>query len=235
MNLAFISLAPVVIFAVYIYIRDKYEHEPIGLLILSLLVGALITIPIIYLERFISQFMTSFSSNIGAAAFRAFALAAFSEEIFKYFGFFLLIWGNKHFNEKFDGIVYAVFISLGFAAVENVLYVTSYGYDVGIVRAITAVPAHALDGVAMGYFFGLAKFYPLKRKTYLCYAFLMPFILHGIYDFILMAEFKFMWFLFIPFILLLWYYGLKLMKTLSEQSVYRNDGIGNQDSNIFGL
>ena len=235
MNLLFISLAPVVIIAIYIYIRDKYEHEPIGALISALLTGAIVTIPIIFTEKYLSTLNPFYSLKEGNAFYTAFVVAGFTEETFKLAGLLLLIWYNRNFNEKFDGIVYAVFISLGFATAENIMYVFSYGYNVGIVRALTAVPAHALFGVAMGYYFAIAKFYPSKRSLYIFYSFFIPVILHGLYDYLLMSEMKIMTIIFIPFIILLWIYGLKNMKKLSEQSVYRNDGIGKQNSNFFGL
>ncbi|MCF8370351.1 MAG: PrsW family intramembrane metalloprotease [Bacteroidales bacterium] len=235
MKLFFISLAPVIVISIYIYIRDKYDKEPFSILVSALLVGALITIPIIYVENWIEQFGPLFSNSLSKAAYRAFAVASFTEELFKMTALFLLIWNNRNFNEKFDGIVYAVFISLGFAGIENLMYVFNHGYEVGIARAFTAVPAHALFGVAMGYYFGLARFYSVRRTRYLVFAFLLPFVLHGIYDFILMSDYNYYLFIFFPFICLLFYLGLKQMKSLSEQSIYRDDGIGPQDSNFLGL
>ncbi len=235
MKLLFISLAPVVVISFYVYIRDKYDKEPLSILISALLVGALASIPILFIERQIEQLSTFFSDPLSLAAFNAFAVAAFSEELIKMLALFIIIWNNRNFNEKFDGIVYAVFISLGFAAIENILYVFNHGYDVGVARAFTAVPAHAFFGITMGYYFGLARFYPDKRYRYLAASFTLPFLFHGIYDFILMSEYNYYLYFFIPFILLLFYLGMKQMKSLSEQSFFRNDGIGKQDSNILGL
>ncbi|MEA3445669.1 MAG: PrsW family glutamic-type intramembrane protease [Bacteroidota bacterium] len=235
MKLLFISLAPVVVISFYIYVRDKYDKEPVSILISAIIIGAIATFPVIYIEKYINLLGKSLSAPLSLAAFKAFVVAAFSEELMKMLGLFLIIWNNKNFNEKFDGIVYAVFISLGFAGIENLFYVFNHGYEVGVARAFTAVPAHALFGITMGYYFGLARFYPKKRSTYLFLSFTLPFLLHGIYDFILMSNFKYYLFVFIPFIAFLLYLGLKQMKSLSEQSIYRNDGIGDQDSNFFGL
>ncbi len=234
-TLFILALAPVVIIAIYIYIRDKYEHEPLGILITALLVGILICFPVSYIERFISSLRQYPESSLSGAAYTAFAVAAFTEEFFKFIALLLLIWNNKNFNEKFDGIVYAVFISLGFAGIENILYVTNYGINTGIVRAITAVPGHAFFGIAMGYYFGIAKFYPNKRQISLLLAFIVPFILHGIYDFILMSEYEYLMLIYVPFLIFLWLLGLKQMRRLSEQSIFRNDGIGKQDTNLFGF
>ncbi|HPR30780.1 MAG TPA: PrsW family glutamic-type intramembrane protease [Prolixibacteraceae bacterium] len=221
-GLIILALAPVFILAFYIYFRDKYEKEPWGLLLLALFAGAFITLPVIYAEEFVSFFGRGFS-GILKGAWHAFMVAALCEEAFKFLALYLIVWKSKEFNEKFDGIVYATFISLGFAAVENVLYVTGSGLNTGLVRAFTAVPAHALFGVSMGYFFGMAKFYPAQRKKYIRWAFLLPFFLHGVYDFILMAGINYLLLAFIPFIVYLWVTGFKRMKKLNEASFYRND------------
>jgi RsiW-degrading membrane proteinase PrsW (M82 family) len=221
-SLLFISVAPVIIIALYIYIRDKYEKEPIVCLLKALISGILIVFPIVLLEKFLYSFFQG-GSEVLKAAFNAFVVASFPEEGFKYFVFILLFWGNRNFNEKFDGIVYAVFISLGFAAIENMLYVFREGYDIGYVRALTAVPAHALFGTVMGYHLGIARFYPYKRKNHLMLAFAMPFMWHGIYDFLLMGQRPILLVIFIPVLIYFWINGFNKIKQLSQASIYRND------------
>ena len=216
------SLAPVLIILFYIYFRDKYEKEPLGLLLASLLSGALIVIPVIFLEQVVSALNPSVT-KLGDAAYNAFAVAALVEEGFKFLALFLLVWSNRNFNEKFDGIVYAVFISLGFAAVENIMYVSRGGMEVAMTRAITAVPAHALFGIRMGYFFGIARMYPELRKQYLWLAFFYPFLLHGFYDFILMAQLEWLLVLFVPYMILLYFVGFRKMKVTSDTSVFRDN------------
>lgn len=220
MNLVLFALAPVVIILFYVYFRDKYEKEPLRMLLTSLIAGCLITIPIIPLEHFLQLFEPQ-SGEYAPAFYRAFIVAAFSEELMKYIILYLLIWKSKDFNEKFDGIVYAVFISLGFAAIENILYVTGHGFNVGITRALTAVPAHALFGVTMGYYFGLARFYPEKRKQFLLRSLGYAIILHGMYDFILILGNYWLLVGFIPFVVYLYIDGLKKMKNLSDRSIFR--------------
>jgi RsiW-degrading membrane proteinase PrsW (M82 family) len=222
MDLIILSLAPVFIIAGYIYFRDKYEKEPIRLLLKALLFGALTVIPITFLESFLSSFSQLFS-GLGAAAWNAFVVAAFSEELFKYIALYLLIWRSKEFNDKFDGIVYAVFVSLGFAAVENILYVTGNGHFTGIMRAITAVPAHAIFGVTMGFYFGMAKFYEKQQYQLKIKALLYPIILHGIYNFILFTRMEWLTIVFLAFLVFLYISGLKRIKELSDQSIYKTD------------
>lgn len=222
MSLIILALAPVLIIAGYVYFRDKYEKEPIRLLLFALLAGGLTVIPIFFVEQFLDQFTDSFPKLL-SAAWNAFVVAAFTEELFKYIALFLLIWKSPEFNEKFDGIVYAVYISLGFAAVENVLYVMEGGISAGLMRAITAVPAHAIFGVTMGFYFGMAKFYAKQQKTLKLKALLYPILLHGIYDFIIMTGIEWLTGVFFLFVIFLYIFALKRLKHLSDQSIYKTD------------
>jgi len=220
MNLILLASAPVVVILVYVYIRDKYEREPLGLLLKTLLAGGLVVIPVMIVNSGIEGYKMYFT-GYGQVAYVAFIVAGFVEEFFKFTALYLLIWKNREFNERFDGIVYAVFISLGFALVENIMYVFSYGASVGYTRAFTAVPAHALFGVTMGYFFAMAKFRKTDNSLNFTKALLYPVLLHGIYDFILMSQHPYLLFLFIPFILYLWLAGFKKMKILSDKSRFK--------------
>ena len=225
MHLFLMAIAPVVIILFYIYFRDKYEKEPLSLLLKALFLGGLIVIPVIYTERFLNGFLPVFEfSNRAQAFFNAFVVAGFSEELFKFIAFYILIWKSKEYNERFDGIVYAVFVSLGFAMIENIKYVYNYGETVALSRAFLAVPAHALFGVTMGYYLSLSKFSLNKftKRTYFSYALIFPIILHGSYDFILMANEPLGILVFIPFVIYLWKTGFKRMKVLSEESKFKN-------------
>ena len=220
----FIALAPIVIILFYIYFRDKYEKEPIKILLLTFVLGAITVVPVIFIEKFLSGYWESKFSDthsFSTAAYSAFVVAAFTEELFKFIVFVAIIWRNKNFNERFDGIVYAVFISLGFAAVENVLYVVGNGLPTGILRAFTAVPAHALFGISMGYFLGLAKFSKQNKGLYMLLSLSVPIILHGLYDFILMSGKNWMLIFFIPLMIFMFIIGFKKMKKHSENSVFK--------------
>ena len=221
-ELFILAIAPVAILLAYIWFRDKYEKEPWRMLLSALVLGAVAVLPILVVESLLSRVEVYFYGEM-AVFWRSFVVAGFTEELFKFGFLLLLIWRIRAFNEKFDGIVYAVFISLGFAAVENVLYVMHYGAPVGWSRALTAVPGHFLFGVSMGFFVGLAKFYPGKRAAYVFYAYAYPFVLHGTYDFILMSQHPWGLLVFIPFMVFMWKYGLKKMKQLSDQSVYQSN------------
>ncbi len=220
MGILLASLAPIFIIAFYIYFRDKYEKEPLGLLIKAVVLGMLTVIPIIGVERLLVFIMPELG-RVGEAAYHAFLVAGTTEEAFKFLALYLLIWKSPSFNEQFDGIVYAVFVSLGFAAVENVMYVMDAGYQTAAIRAITAVPAHAIFGVSMGYYFGIAHRYSELRKSYLLRALGIPILLHGIYDFILMVEVDWLLFIFVPYVVYLYLAGAKKLKQLSDVSVFR--------------
>jgi protease PrsW len=221
MELLIAALAPILIFAIYFYYRDKYEKEPVSLLLKTLLLGIFIALPVILLEKYLENFISiAGDDSYLKAGFSAFIVASFSEELFKLLAVYWLIWKNPNFNELFDGIVYCVYVSLGFAAIENVIYVYSGGTSVALLRAFTAVPAHTLFGVAMGYNFGLAKFNKNKKGFYLVFSFIIPFILHGIYDFILMSNDGLLLLGFIPFMIFLWSRSKKRINELSDASIY---------------
>lgn len=214
------ALAPVLIVGLFIYLRDRYEREPLSLLLWALLAGGLTTLPVYFIEVFLQGLYHS-PDGVAQGAYDAFVVASTTEEVFKYLAFLFVVWSNQNFNEKFDGIVYAVFVSLGFAGVENVLYVLDGGQETAILRAFTAVPGHALFGVAMGYHLGLARFLPEERTAQLFKALLVPILLHGIYDFMLMAGEEWLLLLFIPYIILLWVLGFRRMRAHDRRSPFK--------------
>jgi protease PrsW len=201
-----IAIIPVIAILLFIYFRDKFEKEPLGLLILTVLAGALAAVPVIILNGYLEKFSLFLLAKRGSAFFDAFYSAALIEEFCKWSFFMLLIWWNKNFNERFDGIVYAAFVSLGFAGLENLMYVSTHGSGVGILRAFTAVPAHAIFGVFMGYYLGLAKFANSgKRAYFLIMSLLIPILIHGLYNYILMHGSPVLLIAFFPFLIFYFY------------------------------
>lgn len=222
MDLILIAIAPVAIIAFYVWYRDHYEREPVSMVLKAMAAGVLVVLPVVVVENFLSRMGESFTGLV-SAAYTAFAVAGFTEEFFKYLVLYFLIWKSRHFNDKYDGIVYATFVSLGFAGMENVMYVLQSGFSTGIMRALTAVPAHAIFGITMGFYFGMAKFYSVRQKEFKAKALWLPIVLHGIYDFILMTGIVWLWIVFAGFVIYLYASGLKRMKILSAQSYYRTD------------
>ena len=222
MTLLILSLAPVALILAYIYFRDKYEKEPVGLILRGLLAGGIILFPAAIIETLLSRLQTGWST-MPSALYTGFVVAGFTEELFKFLMVSLLFLRNRNFNERYDGIVYAVAISLGFAAVENVMYVLKGGMQVGIIRAFTAVPAHAFFGIVMGYYFGLARFVPGARSANLSKAFVIPWLLHGLYDFLLLSQNQWLLLCFIPLMFILWRIGIKRMKLHQQASAFNPD------------
>ncbi|WP_397362958.1 PrsW family intramembrane metalloprotease [Olleya sp. R77988] len=190
MNLIALALAPVAIIIIYIYYKDKYEKEPKRLLLISFLLGAIVSIIIttILYSFFDLYIPLQDKLSVWEQFKQAFFVVGFSEELSKYLIVLLFAQQHKEFNEPFDGIVYAVMVSMGFAATENIMYVTQSGAATGVVRAFTAIPAHATFGILMGYFMGKAKFAPNKLYLNLLGLF-FAILFHGAYDFFLFIEF----------------------------------------------
>ncbi|RLD64944.1 MAG: hypothetical protein DRI84_07830 [Bacteroidetes bacterium] len=217
-----IAVIPVILILVFVYIRDRYEKEPIWLLILSVVAGIISVFPVLAIDAYIAKFSMFLGAKRDSTFYDAFYTAAMVEEFCKWFFFMVLIWWNKNFNERFDGIVYAVFVSLGFAGFENLLYVSSYGIETGIMRAFTAVPAHAIFGVFMGFYLGKAKFSKGGKRFYLLLlSLLFPIIIHGIYDYLLMHGSMLLYIVFFPFFITVLIIALIRMKKLSKISRFR--------------
>lgn len=217
------ALAPALACLFYIYIRDKYEKEPIRLLVIGTIFGVIITFPIIQAENIVTSFLP-ICGRLTEAFYVSFFVAGLVEETFKFAVLFFLIWRDKNLNEPIDGIVYSVFISLGFAGLENILYVFNPelgGMTTALSRAIFSVPSHGFFGVTMGYYFAMAKFEPHRRTKSLLKAFFVTWLIHGVFDFILLADFKYFMVLFLPFVIIMWINGLKKIKSHLEKSPFK--------------
>jgi len=179
-----LALAPGAAIGLYIYFKDKYEREPIGLVVLSFFMGVTSTLITLLVSWPINWIIPINEKSIGEQAIHAFLLVAFIEEFSKFIFVRWVLFPNKNFNEPFDGIVYAVSVSLGFAGLENILYVMNSGSGMatGIMRMFTAVPAHATFAVLMGYFMGIAKCENGKGH-YVWYGLATATLFHGAYDF----------------------------------------------------
>lgn len=173
----------------YIYRQDKVEKEPMGLLIKLLGMGVLSALCSIVLES-IGQRILSLLAEPGTVAFvvlLAFVVVAMVEEGTKFYFLKRTTWNNPNFNYRFDGIVYAVFVSLGFAAYENIRYVMSYGLSVALPRAVSAIPGHMSFAVFVGLFYGRAKLrdnWGDERgcRRNLRRAYVSAVLMHGFYD-----------------------------------------------------
>ena len=217
------SVAPA-LFIMYLIYRHDIESEPLLMLlkaffggVLSIFISLLFSTPLsklILSNSFISPMM------------EAFLAAAIPEEVSKWLIFVWFIKRSKHFDQYYDGILYAIFISMGFALIENLFYVFEGGLGVAISRAIFAVPGHMLFAIPMGYFFSISRF-EIKKDAFKhkWYSLLIPILLHGIYNSILMyinfnsENYIFilvLLFIFTYFQIKLWRYGLNKIRLHKE-------------------
>ena len=157
--LVYIAVLPVIILLNYINKRDSHQ-EPKGLLRKVFFFGILSAIPIVIVELILKDvFPNDNVFGLVALFISVFIGIALVEEFFKWLVVKIFVYNKDEFDESYDGIVYAVYSSLGFACIENILYVLSSGIKTGILRALTAVPGHAYDAIIMGYFLGKAGMY----------------------------------------------------------------------------
>ncbi len=186
MGLIALALAPGITICLFIYLKDKYNKEPLWMLLLAFFLGVLSIIPAFIVEyAFGSDIVVIQGQGAWAVAFFTFCIVAGSEEASKFLMLRLFVYPRKHFDDPFDGIMYAVMVGMGFATIENVFYVYQNGYGNGIARMFLAVPAHGTFAVMMGYFVGLAKFKAVGKLFYFLLALLLPILFHGAYDFFL--------------------------------------------------
>lgn len=190
-----LAIIPSVILLRYIYKKDKREKESFNILLKCFLLGIAIIIPAFIIESLLDGILGAlfYEGSVPYAVFDGFIVAACTEEGLKYAVLKKKTWKNKEFNCSFDGIVYAVFVSLGFATFENILYVVQSGLSTAIMRMFTAVPGHAFDAVFMGYFYSKAKRAEIdgdepEAKKNKKKALFVPIIAHGFYDSLIMTE-----------------------------------------------
>lgn len=223
-RLFIIAVTPAVIGLGAIYLSDRHDREPLKVLMLTFFLGALAVIPSIIVEEVLVRF-NIFSGVLGAF-YNAFIVAGLTEEFFKRLMILKYPFKTKYFNEKLDGIVYGVFAALGFATVENIIYVVfTYTNNpfIGLYRGVFSVPAHAIFGVTMGYYLSLSRFdsnQENKRKN-MIKSLIYPIIIHGLFDFILMADIPELTIMFVPYVIFLWWLNSKKLSGFLYDSKHR--------------
>ena len=214
-----------------IYQADRVEKEPAGLLVSLAISGIIATFLAMVTESIGYMVVGSvfWEGSVLYNFFFYFFVVALSEEGFKYLLLKKRTWNSPAFNCRFDGVVYAVFVSLGFALWENISYVGLYGLEVALLRAVTAIPGHACFGVFMGVWYGLAKKFDMygneeKAKRYRKLAVICPILLHGSYDFIASMENSWFTLIFIAFIAGLFHISLRMVRQQATRDHYL-DGV----------
>lgn len=186
------SLLPPIYLLKEIYALDRIEPEPPRMILKLFFFGVLSTIPAGIIESvLIENVLHSTGIPLNSPLYNFityFLIVAITEEGVKHFALRKGTWNSPEFNYRFDAVVYSVAVTLGFAALENISYVFSYGLHVALMRAITSIPGHCIFGIYMGYYYGQARYFALRKSTFLTgfYNFMsmfIPVILHGFYDY----------------------------------------------------
>ncbi|MCR5715966.1 MAG: PrsW family intramembrane metalloprotease [Lachnospiraceae bacterium] len=205
-----IAVLPPLLLIIYIYRRDQVEKEPLGLLAKLFLLGAVSVFPAALAETIGEQLLSNLylENTTYYNLIDCFLIIGIAEEGLKYLVLKKVTWKHPAFNYRFDAIVYAVCVSLGFALLENVMYVFIGGVSTGVVRAFTAIPAHAINAIYMGYYVGQAKLCEKYGEVNgeisdLRMAFFVPVFLHGFYDFCAMQATDFFTICFIIFVIMM--------------------------------
>lgn len=204
-----LAVLPISFFVGWIYLKDKYEKEPPFKLMEYFMLGILVSILAIFLESYFSK-LNIFSGIVGDI-YVAFFVAAFTEEGLKSIILIPVLLRDKNFNEKLDGIIYSIFLSLGFATIENIIYLMrerlDLSFQLGVTRGLISIPSHIMFAITMGYYISKYKFWKKEdngRNKYLIYAVIIPILLHGVFDFILMIGYRWAIIVFIVYIIFLW-------------------------------
>ena len=218
----FISILPVYLVGLYIYKKDN-NKEPKSLLKRLFIYGMLSCIPAAIIELLLDNlFGLEESMNLVTLFFYVFISIALVEELFKWLITYHLTYNNYEFDELYDAIVYAAFVSLGFACFENIFYVLDTGAKVGLYRAITAIPGHASDAIIMGNYLGLAKLASVNGNSKLCkknllLSILIPTLTHTVYDYCIFTNNLFFLLIFAIFLISIYIYSIKKIKRISSR------------------
>ncbi|KON87211.1 protease [Sporosarcina globispora] len=207
------GIAPGLALLSYFYLKDQYESEPISMVFKTFLYGALLVFPIMFI-----QYVLETEGVLQSSVVDAFLSSSLLEEFFKWFILFYTIYQHITFDEPYDGIVYGASVSLGFATAENIFYLIALGVEHALGRALLPVSSHALFGVIMGYYIGKGKFSATSTKKWIAFSLFIPFLLHGIYDYILISL-KHWIFIMFPFMIFLWWLGLRKVKKARAHSL----------------
>ena len=220
--LTILAIIPGLVICYIIFRFDKHEQEPKWPLVISFGLGVLSAFPALKLEEYGDSLGINESGGFGMLLLLSFVVIALSEELMKYIALVAFPFQKRFFNEPIDGIIYAVLIGMGFATVENIIYALRFGTETTIVRAFTAVPAHGVFAIWMGYFTGIAKFKKGNKKfTNLGLGLLMAVLVHGTYDLFILQQY-FDWLILFATVVLIvsGYFAYRLLKEHQNNSPF---------------
>ena len=225
--LLFVSILPVYLVGRYIYNKDR-DKEPVGLIVELFFCGVAAFVLTIFATIFLGMFFPSllsenFDTDLLSLFFRVFLGVALVEELSKWIFVYKVSFNHIEFDQVYDMMVYAAFVALGFACIENIFYVFEHGFRVGVIRGLLAVPGHACDGVLMGYYLSIAKLCEVRddkesKSNSIFMSILIPVLLHGFYDYCLFAQ-RFLFIgMFVIFIIILYIIVVRRIKKVSALS-----------------
>ena len=257
--LFFAAVFPAIALCVYVFKKDRAEKEPIGLLLGLFALGALICFPAAMAEEAVLDAIVEVFKSFGrvedgivklsSTAYTFYNIAenfvgiALVEEGLKFLVLYLVTKNNKNFNSLFDGLIYSVFVSLGFAALENVLYVTDSGFHLAIIRGVLSVPGHMFFAVIMGYYYSMWNLYgkanslekqcksngiipqnavEYKSGKYLALSLVMPILAHGFYDYCCTVDEVTATVALYVFVAFLYVYCFNKIRKMSKMDCYNN-------------
>nr|WP_181348882.1 glutamic-type intramembrane protease PrsW [Thalassobacillus sp. CUG 92003] len=209
-----VAIAPALALMTFIYLSKRIELEPLPLIVRTFITGAILVFPLLFV-----QYAFETEGIFQSPLLKSFIMAGLLEEFFKWFIFLFTIYKHTSFDHHYDGIIYGVAISLGFATVENIIYLFANGIEFAIGRAIFPVSSHALFGILMGFYVGKAKFNSDLKRIRLGLALLIPWSLHGTYDWILEQPFYNWLYYIIPFMIVLWVLGIRKIKLANDHHI----------------
>lgn len=205
-----LAIIPSIIIICFIYIYDKLEHEPVIEILKAFSLGCISVL----LSLFITYIFNINTKHIDNIIIYSFVYISLIEELSKWILTYLFIRNNKNYDYLFDSIVYFSLVSIGFATVENIIYVISGGVGVALIRSITTVPSHAMFAIIAGYNYALYK--KDKKKRYLIYSIIIPIIIHGIYDCLLLTENSILLFIYTLFVITLYIISFRYLRNLES-------------------
>ena len=186
--LIIVSFFPGVLWVWFFYRKDKHQPEPIFLITKTFIYGSLAVFPAAFLEAPFRPFVAEKSSGLLRIFIITTLVIGVIEEMAKFIAVRLAVYDHVEFDEIVDGIIYSVTSGLGFAALENLFYSVKFGISVGLFRAFITNLAHASFSGISGYYLGLAKFSKENTIITLGKGLISAIVLHGIYDFLIIAE-----------------------------------------------
>ena len=230
---------PSIVLLCYIYRKDRAEKEPFSLLALLFGLGAASALPVVIAELALGKLNVFPEGSVPSNFHEAYIVAGLCEEVGKFLVLYFVTRKNKNFNCLFDGVIYAVVVSLGFDTLENILYVFENGLQIALTRAITSVPGHMFFGVLMGYFYTFWHLFSnlevveqkyaqmrlidtvqpnkVNKTTYFVLALVVPILVHGTYDFLIFSATSVTIVAFFILLIGLYIYCFKKIKTMSAQ------------------